>query len=527
MKLNRAAFVLIFALALAVRLHHVTEPPLDFHAARQYRGANIARGFYMPGNDRYPAWEQNLAKVNLYHEGLLEPPILEFITAQLYKIAGGEKLWLPRVMSILFWLAAGGLLYRLAARLTTPEAALVSLLFFLFIPYGILASRSFQPEPFMVLLLVAGLLSIQRYFENPTGGRLAAAGAVSAAALFIKPTCVFVLLTVFCMMLAQRRGLKKAMCDPALYIFTGVALLPAAAYYTWGLLFLRNLQTQAGKSFIAALYWQPEYWAGWLRNIGRTVGILPFCAALYGLRFIARGPARTFVGGTFLGYLLYGFAFDYHVYTHDYYSLQLIPIVALAIGPAGVASAQWVARNWRLPRWQVGVASGLVLLAAAVFGVAKLGLKSASPTTKETIKSANLLVGLSEKVFMFIDPGYYGFDQELADEKAIGELIHHSVKTVYLDPDFVSILYNGEISGKAWITTGEIGTEKLMKLPVLTAEERFNRDYKAGNPEYFVVSDYGEYLSQPDLVAFLQSHFPVVAAKDRRYLIYRLGPAAP
>jgi hypothetical protein len=379
----------------------------------------------------------------------------------------------------------------------------------------------------MVLLLVAALLLIHQFFENPDRGKLLMAAAVSAAALFIKPTCVFILLAVFGVVLLQRRGLKNALADSALYIFAAITLLPSAAYYSWGFLFSPKLQTQAGSSFIPALFLYAGYWGGWLRNIGRTVGIFPFVIALYGLRYFPRGVPRAFVGAAFIGYLIYGLAFNYHIHTHDYYSLQLIPVVALALGPIGLAAAQWVTRHWQLPAWRLGASIGFILVVVAALGLARVGVKSASPSCKETIKNSNLLIGLSEKVFMFINPSYYHFDQQLADQRAIGELTHHSLRTIYLDSDFISIVYNAEISGKEWISSGALGVEKVRNLPVISAEERFNRDFKAKSPEYFIVSDFGEYVAQPDLAQFLQSHFPVVASKDRRYLIYRLAGSTP
>jgi 4-amino-4-deoxy-L-arabinose transferase-like glycosyltransferase len=521
---NRAAFVCIFALALAVRLYHLTQPPLDFHPARQYRGAQVARGFYMPGNGRFPLWEQQLAALDQFQGGLLEPPVLDFIAAQAFKLVGGEKLWVPRLMSIFFWLIAAGFLYLLASRLATPAAAFLSLLFFLFLPYGILASRSFQPEPLMILLMVAALFFIIRYFENPARrGLLAAAAAFAAAALFIKPTCVFILFTVFGALLLHRRGLKKALADPAPYIFVIVSLLPAAAYYIWGFLSHPSLHEQAQDSFIPILLLKPVYWTGWLRNIGRVIGILPFLLALYGLRYFPRGSPRTFVCAAFLGYFIYGLAFNYHIHTHDYYTLQLVPLAALALGPVGVAFAQSAARCWSRPVLRLAVSVALLLLVGGAFALARTGLKSASPALKDALKDSGLLVGLSEKVFMFVDPAYYHFDQQLADQKAIGDITHHSLKTIYLDSDFVSILYNAEIYGDPWPSGGVLSVEKLKNLPPISAEDRFNRDFKSKNPDYFVISDVGEYLAQPDLVQFLKSHYPVIASQDRRYLIYQLS----
>jgi hypothetical protein len=42
---------------------------------------------------------------------------------------------------------------------------------------------------------------------------------------------------------------------------------------------------------------------------------------------------RRFLLGLWAGYAVFGIYFNYHISTHDYYSLPLIPIVALSIAP--------------------------------------------------------------------------------------------------------------------------------------------------------------------------------------------------
>ena len=39
--------------------------------------------------------------------------------------------------------------------------------------------------------------------------------------------------------------------------------------------------------------------------------------------------------GTLLGYLVYGFAFSYHISTHNYYQLQLIIFISLSLAVVG------------------------------------------------------------------------------------------------------------------------------------------------------------------------------------------------
>ncbi len=54
--------------------------------------------------------------------------------------------------------------------------------------------------------------------------------------------------------------------------------------------------------------------------------------ALLGL-FFFDDKKRRFLFGLWVGYALFGLFFNFHISTHDYYSLPLIPILALSIAP--------------------------------------------------------------------------------------------------------------------------------------------------------------------------------------------------
>ncbi len=82
--------------------------------------------------------------------------MLEALVALSYRL-WGENLAIPRIYSILFWLTGAAFLFDLACRLTHRDGAFVSLLFYLFLPFGIYASRSFQPDPLMVALTLSAL----------------------------------------------------------------------------------------------------------------------------------------------------------------------------------------------------------------------------------------------------------------------------------------------------------------------------------------------------------------------------------
>jgi 4-amino-4-deoxy-L-arabinose transferase-like glycosyltransferase len=103
---------------------------------------------------------------------MIELPLLEAIVAGFWRVVGEEHLWIGRLLSALFWVAGGAFLFRIATRLTTPAGAIAALSVFLFLPFAVVAGRSFQPDPLMVMLLLATILGLLRYAEQPSGRRL-------------------------------------------------------------------------------------------------------------------------------------------------------------------------------------------------------------------------------------------------------------------------------------------------------------------------------------------------------------------
>ena len=56
---------------------------------------------------------------------------------------------------------------------------------------------------------------------------------------------------------------------------------------------------------------------------------------LLGIFLVRERIARSFLFGIWGAYLVFGLYFNYHISTHDYYSLPLIAIVAVSLAPLG------------------------------------------------------------------------------------------------------------------------------------------------------------------------------------------------
>jgi 4-amino-4-deoxy-L-arabinose transferase-like glycosyltransferase len=224
-----AIIAAIFAAAFVVRMYRIDQPLLDFHPTRQYRTAILARVYYYQGVESIPQWKKQLHTAYKNSIPLLEPPVGELVAASLYRIAGGEYLWLPRIASCVYWLVGGVFLYLIACRLISPSAAVFSTLFYLFWPYNIFIGRSIQPEAMMVMLFVLSIFLILRYYDRPTVTRLIPAAIAAGCAVLIKPYIIFPIYAAFISLGIFKLGVRDFVLSPKSVLFVVVSLLPAGA----------------------------------------------------------------------------------------------------------------------------------------------------------------------------------------------------------------------------------------------------------------------------------------------------------
>ena len=158
--------VSLLALGLGLRLYDLTDQPIDFHATRQLRGALIARGMYYQMLPEADESTRSQAIAFGTSTGQYEPSILEYVVARTYLLLGQETLWVSRVFTSLFWIICGAALFSLAWRAASPGAALAVLAYYLILPFAVQASRSFQPDPVMVMWIVLSIFALYRWSEH-------------------------------------------------------------------------------------------------------------------------------------------------------------------------------------------------------------------------------------------------------------------------------------------------------------------------------------------------------------------------
>jgi len=466
----------------------------------------------------------------------LEPRIMEHLAVTGYRITGGEKLWIPRVLSSIFWIVGGIFLFLTARKITSVNAALFSTMFYLFLPYSISASRSFQPDPLMIMLSMISLFTIVWNYDSPSKSRLITASGISAVAIFVKPYCIFLIFGLAMSLFIKRHGVRKAIFNSDFLVFSFISILPTFVYYGYTSLIQRDAQAHIQASFLPYLLLRPYFWKDWFVIIGRVIGYTAFAGALTGL-IISTGFLRTVLAGLWIGYVVFGMVFSFHIHTHDYYQLQFIPVIALSLIPVAAMIVNKFSSLFFSRKHIVFLSIAVILLIAATGYFVRSGnLRD----YKDYIKPVGAIIGVNPDFYKFITAD---FEKEVMAAREIGEIVGHSTNTVFLTSDFGrSLSYHGEISGLPWPISISMRDRKEMGTPIPDKKELFNprylmiRTYKSKlfkgkqiyeeyirfTPDYFIITDFKEFDIQPDLKEFLYNNFPVKAKSDS-YLIFDMS----
>ena len=478
---------------LAIRLYGLATPPLDFHPARQYHSALMARSYYYHMQQNIPEWQRQAAMVSAQREPALEPPILEMIAALGYRAAGGEDLRIPRLVSIFCWLIGGIFLFLIALKMISFEGAILTVAFYLLLPFGVEASRSFQPEPMMMMFLLMALYLIIHHDESLSMQSLIIGAVFSALAILIKPSSLFFLYGAYVSMILYRNHDLRALINRDSLIFFSISLLPAFLFYGYGIIVAGYMRWKIQTSFVPQLLFQFNFWDGWLKRVRSVMGFTAFLGGFLSVLAFRTGWQKFLLLGLWAGYFAFAFIFTYHIHTHDYYHLPLIPIVALSLSYSAILLFERMFSESKEWYWRFML--GSAVLAAFVL--------SAGTSIQATRKMPS-------------------FESELRNASAMGDLVHHSTKILILDEfDGKSLMYHGEFSAVYWPHEYDIRDGKLWNEPEMTVEDRFLQLNDNNTMHYFIVTDLSELSIQTELNSFLRSNFAIFEENDD-YIIFDL-----
>jgi Dolichyl-phosphate-mannose-protein mannosyltransferase len=488
--------LMLLLVGAGLRAVRLDQPALDHYSTRQYNSALLARKYEQAlGGD---AAGVGHAVVSAAAPAEIEPPIMEAITAVGWRLFGSEPMWFPRVLSILAWSLGGWLLYLLLERLASRVAGIAGVAVWSLLPFGIAATRTFQPDPLMVAAIVGALLALVMHDDEPSRRRLVVAGLAGGFAVLVKLPAVFLIAPVF-VVLAYHRGGLRALRSRRTALYVALFICPALVYHVYGFLIGGFLQGQEGGRVLPHLLVTAAFWREWAKIVVEIVGSVLPISALAGL-LVARGRARSVGVALAVGYVSFGMVFTYHYSTHSYYHLTLVLVLSVGVGLLAHAVTAFVrTRQADLPSIGVAAATATIVLAASQMGY--------FPMVPAAIPAAIA-------------------HTEVAVPPDIGTLVHHATGLVFLAPSYGDTLeFYGGVAGTSWPGSVDAKLAQLEGTAPKSVPDQLDEIRRDTRARFFVVTDMRQRQAQPDLRAYLASHYPLVAS-NRDYLVYDLRGAA-
>jgi hypothetical protein len=474
------AVAILLLAGLLLRLPSIDTPSVE---QRENQSSILARGWYLGDGGGLPAPQQRvLAEVDTVLKPF-EPPLLELAAAGFFRAIDDEEIWFPRLLSVLAWIAGGLVLALIARRITGPAGMLTAVALYLVWPYAAAHSRKFMPDALLIACLLAAVLTIVRYWEQPSPRRLLAAGSMAAVATAIKPGVAFLFVVAVFAGLALANGrLREHTRSGRLPLFVAFAASISLIYVAIGRYATDFVNPDATTERLTPdLVLTSDFWRGWWDMVSfllrapqtqEVFAVLALAIGVVGLAIAPKGVPRALLWSLTAGYVAFGLAFASYTATHPYYALPLIPILALAIGVV-------VDRVYRLleGRRLVRVAFVAAVALAIAGGAQKANALITTPAERERI----------------------------ADYQRIGELTEHTTRAIVVDPRLSHpIMYWGWIVGQSW----ELDYNEELPSWVDPAEK-----------DFLIVVDNNQ-LEHPGLSAFANGR-PVVGKTDR-YTVFDL-----
>jgi 4-amino-4-deoxy-L-arabinose transferase-like glycosyltransferase len=479
--------VMALAAGFAIRMIDLTDLPLDFAPTRQLFSALKARGMYYQYVTDAPEWQRERA-IALGGVGDFEPPILETLVAQTYRVTG-EHIWIARIYSSLFWVLGGLALFLLVREMTSNGPALLGTLFYLFNPFGVQASRAFQPDPLMVALLIYYLWALFRWQNTRSWKWAILFGLFGGLAFFVKNVSIFFIAGALAGVVFGILGLKQAIRSLQVWVAGVLILIPSVIYSLFSSATSSALSGYFNMQFHPKMWIDPAFYFRWEYVINYITGFGTTLLAALSIFITDKKRERPMLAGLWIGYVLFGLVFSYATYTHYYYQEFFIALVAISIGPALELFFE------RFLQRSPGILPRLVLV-----GLVLGGLSVQSWYSRNTLMNSD-------------------YRPEEAFWAEIGDKLGHNANVVGLTQDYgYRLAYWGYQSSSAWFTSGDIEARYLAGIDVdLLA--KFQED--TAGKQYFLVTMFGEFENQPQIKDLLYANYPVYAETDE-YIIFDL-----
>jgi len=341
----------------------------------------------------------------------------------------------------------------------------------------------------MVMLIIIFWWAVFQWANHPKSYKWAIiAGLFGGFAIYVKFVAAFFVIAGGLGSIFKREPILETIRRPQVYVMTALGILPGAAYAIYGVWIAGYLGQQFDGRFIPSLFLSPSYYFGWIEMLNNVIGSIALTLGLIGLFFFDNERRRVLLG-LWAGYALFGIFFNYHISSHDYYSLPLIPIVALSLAPL---ADSFLAQLSTLTTTQ---SARITIYCFLFFGVCTSLLNTrAEMKSVDYRPQAQMWAEVGEKIG---DKNTAGLTQDYGSR-----LAYWGWKNITSWPTYGDLIYHDDLRGAKADFEGQFESIALKK-------------------ELFVVTDFDELNRQPLLKEKLATF--AIFAKSDDYVIYNLS----
>ena len=334
--LTAAAIVAVF---LALRLWDLGAPLLEMHSIRQAQTAmfarNIMRDSFKTLSTRID-WEGTRPGYFV-----LEFPAYEYIVAAAWRVFGSHDV-IGRLLSMAFALMATWYLFRIAQYLTASSSiALWTAAYFAICPIAVFVSRAFLVNMMALALSLAAIYYWLQWLQQRHASAFIAAVSTITLGTLVNLTVTAPAIMLIGLLALNARGRDRAYYR-ALIVAAVVFVLPNLVWNLHAAAVNATYYADSGAGNLAAVFFSPDQsrldlysWFRIAMYLGYfVVGLHGSILVLLGLRRMIQATpgARRVFGFWCAGGIIYVLVFFTAIRGHNYYTLPIVPIIALAAG---------------------------------------------------------------------------------------------------------------------------------------------------------------------------------------------------
>lgn len=337
-KLYLPALIVIFILAIVLRLYGFKNPIADWHSWRQSDTAAVARNFFKFGFDPLRPRFDDLSNIpsgldNPQGWRMVEFPLYQVIGSGFYKYFPRFTLeeWL-RLVTIVTSAGTAVLLGLIVTEMTDALTGLGAATIFSILPYSIYYGRTILPDPFMVFWSVLSIFLLLKA-KTKQGALwiiyILLSGLSASFAVLVKPVALFLLLPEAYLWLKSVKLNIRWFIGAV--VFGLVVLVPFLWWRWWESHFPEGIAVytwlfNAGNIRFKGAWF---YWLFWQRLADLILGAWGIILFTLGLILPVSKKEGGFFQWWLFGALAYFIVIARGNVQHDYYQILIIPVVSI------------------------------------------------------------------------------------------------------------------------------------------------------------------------------------------------------